>query len=201
MADGSSTTQRHPGSNTKRLRPLLAGLTVVAFLASGCGNNGEGVEMSYEQIAYFQSYEVTPGIPSTPGANGVYVLYRITEIENNQDSQFVLNPNRIIAAADQETKEHAAHEAQLLGDSTLGAVNVEPGESTDDAGCTVLVARVENAEETFGNFAGTVARVDLKYEAIGGTAVRMVREEGNTGFQNLDNPGAEEVLNACEESE
>jgi hypothetical protein len=175
----------------------------MAFLAAGCGGGGgDGeVEITYRQLAFFSSYEPTPGSPSTPGANGAYILYRITEVDNQSGGTFTLNPNRFISKHDDETKEHAAHEVQLLGDSLLEPTDVEAGDTVEDLGCTVMVVRVEDANKTFGNFGGTVTSVDLEYEETASGQAKMTREEGNTGFKILEPANPETVKRECEEGE
>ncbi|HEX2053064.1 MAG TPA: hypothetical protein VHJ78_04965 [Actinomycetota bacterium] len=185
----------------KSFRKLLVGVTAVALLATGCGNGGDEAEVSieYNQVGYFGSYEAQPGSPSTPGANGGYILYRINSIENNSGNAFTVNPNRLVAEHDNDSREHAAHEAELLGDNALEAVSVEDGETSEDLGCVIMVARVDNAEETFGNFGGTVTRVDLTYQQPGNNpVVETTREEGNTGFQIIDPANPETIQSACE---
>ncbi|MEX0790735.1 MAG: hypothetical protein WD178_08185, partial [Actinomycetota bacterium] len=120
----------------------------MALVAAGCGGGGDGeVDITYRQIAFFPSYEATPGSPSTPGNNGAYVLYRITGVDNESGADFTLDPNRLISKHDQETKEHAGHETQLLGDQLVEPTEIEAGESASDLGCVVMVVRVDNAEE------------------------------------------------------
>jgi hypothetical protein len=175
----------------------------MAFLAAGCGGGGtadaDEVDITYRQVAFFSSYEATPGSPSTPGANGAYVLYRITELDNQSGNTFTLNPNRFISQHDEETKEHAAHEEQLLGDRLLKPTDVEDGDTAEDLGCMVMVVRVEDANKTFGNFGGTVTSVDLEYEETASGQPSTTREEGNTGFVILDPANPETVKKECEE--
>jgi hypothetical protein len=192
------------GRSSKRhwTRPLGAGLIAMAFLAAGCGGGGDGeVEITYRQLAYFPSYEATPGSPSTPGANGAYILYRITEVDNQSGNTFTLNPNRFISKHDQETKEHAAHEVPLLGDRLLEPTDIEAGDTAEDLGCMVMVVRVDDANETFGNFGGTVTSVDLEYEETASGQAKTTREEGNTGFRILEPANPETVQRECAEGE
>ncbi|HEX2149780.1 MAG TPA: hypothetical protein VHI31_06380 [Actinomycetota bacterium] len=203
MADRLSPISGRFTSPRRRSRALWAGLAALALVAAGCGGGGgDGeVTITYRQIAFFPSYEATPGSPSTPGGNGAYILYRITSVENQADTTFTINPNRFISEHDQETKEHAAHEAPLLGDQLLEATGVEPGDTARDLGCIVMVVRVDNAEETFGNFGGTVTSVDLSYEETASATVETTREEGNTGFRILDPANPETIQQECREGE
>lgn len=187
-------------TSAKRHSRLVAGLLTLALVAAGCGDGGgDGeVDITYRQIAFFPSYEVNPGSPSTPGENGAFILYRITEVDNQSGADFVLDPNRLISQHDQETKEHAAHEVQLLGDQQVEPTEVEAGESASDLGCVVMVVRVDNFEETFGNFGGTVTSVDLEYQEPASGTATMTREEGNTGFTILNGAAPESVQQACQ---
>lgn len=194
---GRSTSGRH---HTRR---LVVGLVAVALLAASCGGgaNVDDVEITYRQLAFFSSYEATPGTPSTPGANGAYILYRITEVDNQSGGKFTLNPNRFISEHDEETKEHAAHEAQLLGDRLLTPTDIEDGDTAENLGCIVMVVRVDDANKTFGNFGGTVTSVDLSYEETASGTAEVNREEGNTGFTILDPANPETVKKECEEGD
>jgi hypothetical protein len=175
----------------------------MAFLAAGCGGGADDgeVEITYRQLAYFSSYEATPGSPSTPGGNGAYIMYRITEVDNQSGNTFTLNPNRFISKHDEDSKEHAAHEEQLLGNRLLKPTDVEAGDTASDLGCTIMVVRVEDANKTFGNFGGTVTSVDLEYEETASGQAKMTREKGNTGFKILDPANPDTVKKECEEGE
>lgn len=200
MADRLSPDSERSTTPRRRSRALLAGLAALALVAGACGGGGDGdVEITYRQLAFFPAYEVNPGVPSTPGTNGAYILYRITGLDNQSGSDFTLNPNRFVSEHDQESKEHAAHEVQLLGDGLLESTTVESGDSVEDLGCIVMVVRVDEAGETFGNFGGTVTSVDLSYdENVSGNA-ETERESGNTGFTILDPANAETVQRECDE--
>lgn len=197
MAEGSMFGITKVRTRRSRSRRLSLGLAALGLVASGCSGGGGEVDVTYRQLGYFTDYQATAGSVSTPGGSGVYVLYRITGVDNGSGGDFTLNPNRFSADG---SKEHAAHEGPLLGDSLLPSVPVEAGESeSDDLGCIVLVARVEDAEKTFGNFAGTTVPVDLAYEKTGDTTVNAEREDTNTGFTFLQSPGPEAVQKECRE--
>lgn len=198
VADRLSPDSGRSTAPRRLSRSLWAGLAALALVASGCGGGGDGeVEITYRQLAFFPSYDVVPGVPSTPGANGAYYLYRITGLDNQSGSPFTLNPARFVAAHEQDSREHAAHEVQLLGDQVVESTTVESGESVEDLGCIVMVVRVE--DEGFGNFGGTVTSVDLEYEENVSGNAETEREEGNTGFPILEPANAETVQRACEE--
>ncbi len=119
---------------------------------------------------------------------------------NETGGTLSFNPNRLSAVKDSPTKEHAAHEGTLLGESLLPTVPVDDGESVDEnLGCVVMVARVDDADKTFGEFRGTTVPVDLEYEKSGDTTVNMVREDTNTGFTVLQSPSPEVVQKECSE--
>lgn len=190
---------RKSGGSTARrgYRRLGAGLAAFALLAAGCGGASGEVEIGFEQVGFFPSYEIADGIANTPGGESGYVLFRLTSIDNGSGETFVLNPNLLVSEHDESTREHAAHEEQLLGDSVVGSVSVESGESAEDLGCVVMVVRVDDAEETFGNFGGTTTSVDLSYETDR-FEVTTVRETGNTGFAIINPANAESVKAACD---
>lgn len=191
---------REKGSAKRRgSRRLGAGLAAMALVAAGCGGSDGGVEIGYEQVGYFPSYEINAGVPNTPGANAAYILFRLTSISNDAGETFVLNPNLLVSEHDQSTREHAAHEEQLLGDSVVGAVEVESGDSVDDLGCVIMVVRVDDGEATFGNFGGTTTSVDLSYETDR-FEVTTERETGNTGFAIINPANAESIQEACDGS-
>lgn len=199
MADRVSPDLGRSTAPRRISRALWAGLAALALVASGCGGGDGEVEITYRQLAFFPSYDVVPGVPSTPGANGAYYLYRITGIDNQSGSSFTLNPNRFVAEHEQDSKEHAAHEVQLLGDQLLESTTVESGESVQDLGCVVMVVRVDEEGDGFGNFGGTVTSVDLEYEENVSGNADTERDEGNTGFPILEPANAETVQRACEE--
>jgi hypothetical protein len=193
---GLSTTPR------RRSRVLWAGLAALALVAAGCGGGTGGeVEITYRQLAFFSSYDANTEAPSTPGPNGGYVLYRITEVDNDSGGTFTLDPNRFIAKHDQESKEHASHEAQLLGNQLAEVTEIEDGETAEDLGCIVMVVRVDDGEKTFGNFGGTTTSADLDYEETPNVEAETEREEGNTGFKILDPANAETIQQECTEGE
>ena len=199
MAKSSLFNSRTSGSagRTSPRRALIA-LVALALLAAGCGGGEQpDVRIEYRQVAYFPTYQVTPDTPGNPGPTGVYILYRINSIRNNGEDQFSLNPNRFTAVQGGNSKEHAAHEAQLLGDNAIEMATVEGGENQTDVGCMIITARVDNAEERFGSFRGTTVAINLRYESLGDTTVRVVREEGNTGFRLLDPATPETIQAAC----
>lgn len=190
-------------AHSRPFRRMVVGLAAAALLGSACNGGGDAdVSIEYNQVAYFASYEAQPGVTSTPSGNGGYILYRINSIENESGGTFIVNPARFVATLDGEedgSREHAANEAELLGDNALETATLEEGDSLDDAGCIIMVARVENAEETFGNFGGTTAKVDLTYEQPGDDpSIEATREEGNTGFQILEGANPQTVQDACE---
>lgn len=175
-------------------------MAAIGLLATGCAGGGGEAEAGYRQLAYFTDYQATPGNPSTPGAGGVYVLYRITGVTNESGGTLSFNPNRLSAVKDNPSKEHAAHEGPLLGDSLLPTVPVEDGESVDEnLGCVIMVSRVDDADKTFGEFRGTTVPVDLEYDKVGDVTVNMVREDTNTGFAVLQSPGPEAIQKECAE--
>lgn len=200
MADRLSPDSERSTTPRRRSHALLAGLAALALVAGACGGGGDGdVEITYRQLAFFPAYDVVPGVPSTPGANGAYYLYRITGLDNQSGSPFTLNPARFVAEHEQDSKEHAAHEAQLLGDQVLESTTVESGDSVEDLGCIVMVVRVDEEGDGFGNFGGTVTSVDLEYEENVSGNAQTERDQGNTGFPILEPANAETVQRACEE--
>ena len=103
----------------------IATAIVAAMLAlAPWGNSARAdVSITYKQIANFGAFRNSPGsdIVDFSGKEGVFTLYKVISIANNNATPFVFNPDKIETYSSVKTS-HGILEASpaLLGDQYLG---------------------------------------------------------------------------------
>jgi len=122
----------------------------MAILATGACSSPKAdrdVSIRYDQVANFLSYRVNPDDPpvKTPGA--IFVMYRITEIENTGIAAMptTFGKHKILAGAPGKiSNEEPAADQQLLGDKLLDNLQVEPGKVAKMPGCIIKTVQVNS---------------------------------------------------------
>jgi hypothetical protein len=111
---------------------------LVAGACGGGGGGAGGVTINYDQAANFTSYKINPGDQevSVPGA--MFILYRISRINNKAPIPFTFDKHKVLVGEPGKTRnEEAAADAQLLGDRFLDKFEVAAKKDVKDLGCIV----------------------------------------------------------------
>lgn len=161
------------------------GVLVVAAAACGPANKNARVNVYYDQVENFHTYALASDSSGStgPGLNGMFVMYRITKIENtgSEAKSFVFKKGKIVTVTKDETvNEEAGADNILLSSQLLDNVTVGPGQTLTDAnglGCIIKVARMNDPKL----LATTSSPVELMHTIDTSQPVSMKRIASDNG--------------------
>ena len=166
--------------------------SVAAALLAACGTTQEKnrVTIQYEQIANFQAFQLSPDAFSTTSAgNGMFVLYRLVEIDNTSSDTlpFVFDRHKVLTVtADQTSNVAPGAENVLLGPKIVTSSTVHPHTGISDfnagLGCFIKNALTSNPQ----NLASTTGLVDLIHQVNQEQPVTMQRRTTNTQVKLIE---------------
>jgi hypothetical protein len=137
------------GGRSVRSRCAAAACALGLLAAGACGGGGGGgggVTISYDQAANFTSYKINPGDQevTTPGA--MFILYRITRINNTAAIPFTFDKHKVLAGPSGKTRnEETAADTQLLGDRLIDNLQVPSKKDLKDPGCIIKLVDATGA--------------------------------------------------------
>lgn len=172
---------------------LIPGLAVL----TGCDpNNNARVYIEYDQVVNFPTYTLGGNSTTGPGLDGMFIQYKITKITNtgSEAKTFVFDKHNVLTVTSyKNTNEEPSGDNILLGNSLANNISVQPGQTLNNVGCIIKIARASNPQELFN----TSALVDLMHKIKQSQPVTMKRRANDSNTAMVNTATSSVLQNFC----
>jgi hypothetical protein len=118
------------------------------LVATACQpNEAARVTVNYKQIANFPDYRLASDASDSHGTDGMFILYKVTQINNagSQAAAFTFNRNNVSTVTPDKTSNETVTDADiLLGGLSLSTLAVPAGQTKNVGKCFIKEAQAND---------------------------------------------------------